>query len=49
MIRNWESDLWAKTHRNKYCPYRLLEHEAKLGSDRSVIEEHRREKNIVRG
>lgn len=49
MIRKWESDLWAKTHRTKYCPYRLLEQEAKFGSDRSVIEEHGREKGIVRG
>lgn len=46
MIRKWESDLWAKTDRTKYCPYRLLKQEARCGRDSSVIEECRREKNL---
>lgn len=49
MIRNRESDLWAKTHRTKYCPCRLLKQEARRGNDSSVIEECRRENNLWRG
>ena len=49
MRRKCESDLWAKTHKTKYYPHRILKQEARLGSDSSIIEECRREKNLLRG
>lgn len=49
MRRKCESDLWAKNPKTKYCSHRLLKQEARLGSDSSIIEECRREKNLLRG